>query len=406
MREDAKRKGLLFAGTETSVWVSFDDGDNWQSLQLNLPATSMRDLVVHEDDIVVGTHGRSFWIFDDIMPLRQLRANTLDDNFLFHPADVYRYRRDTNTDTPLPPEEPAGKNPPDGAIIDYFLKSDVPNMKLEILDGGFRVLRTFPNSDRPAPAAKELHIPTYWVRPPQELDKTAGMHRFVWDLHFAPPETLSRDYPISAVYRDTPLAPQGILAPPGEYIVRLTVNGREFMQPLVIKADPRVKATPDDYAQQYALEQKLIDALHQNYSALQEVRSLRAQLSNLKPRAKGATADSISKLDQQAGAIEGGRGGFGASLSGPQAQNLTRLNAALAHLFEVAGLADAAPTTQAVAASGTVQQSLTATLHRWNELKNGIGPLNQQLQSSGLPIIDLRRSAPQQPEDDGGGDEP
>jgi len=406
VREDPLRKGLLFAGTETSVWVSFDDGDNWRPLQLNLPATSMRDLVVHENDIVVGTHGRSFWILDDIMPLRQLRANTLDNDFLFHPADVYRYRRDTNTDTPLPPEEPAGQNPPDGAMIDYFLKSDVPNLKLEILDGGFHVLRTFPNSDRPAPAPKELHIPTYWVRPPQELDKTAGMHRFVWDLHFAPPDTLTRDYPISAVYHDTPLAPQGILAPPGEYIVRLTVNGHEFMQPLVIKADPRVKATPDDYAQQYALEQKLIDALHQDYSALQEVRSLRAQLSSLKARAQGATADSISKLDEQAGALEGGRGGFGASMSGPQAQSLSRLNGALAHLFEVAGLADAAPTTQAVAAAGTVQQSLTATLNRWNEVKKGIGALNQQLQSSGLPTIDLRRPAPPQPEDDGGGDEP
>ena len=406
VREDPRRKGLLFAGTETSVWVSFDDGDDWQSLQLNLPATSMRDLVVHDDDLVVATHGRSFWILDDIMPLRQLRANTLNDNFLFHPADVYRYRRDTNTDTPLPPEEPAGKNPPEGAMIDYFLKSDVPNLKLEILDGGFHVLRTFPNSDRPAPAPKELHVPTYWVRPPQELDKTSGMHRFEWDLHFAPPETLSRDYPISAIYHDTPLTPQGILAPPGEYIVRLTVDGHEFMQPLVIKADPRVKAAPEDYAQQYALEQKLIDALHQDHSALEEVRSLRAQLVPLKSRAQGATADSISKLDQQAGALEGGRGGFGAAMSGPQAQSLSRLNGALAHVYEVVGLADAAPTTQAVAAANAVQQSLTATVNQWNEVKNGIGPLNRQLQSAGLPTIDLGRPAPPQPEDDGGGDEP
>jgi hypothetical protein len=217
---------------------------------------------------------------------------------------------------------------------------------------------------------------------------------------------LSRDYPISAVYHDTPLAPQGILAPPGEYIVRLTVNGHEFMQPLVIKADPRVKATTEDYAQQYGLEQKLIAALHQDYSALQEVRSLRAQLSELKPRAQGAAADSISKLDQQAGALEGGGGGFGAGLSGSQAQSLARLNGTLAHLFEVVGLADAAPTTQAVAAADKVQQSLTASLNRWNQVKGGITTLNQQLQSSGLPTIDLQRPAPPQPEDDGGGDEP
>jgi photosystem II stability/assembly factor-like uncharacterized protein len=404
LREDPLRKGLLFAGTETSVWVSFNDGDNWQSLQMNLPATSVRDLVVHEDDVVVGTHGRSFWILDDISALRQLRPNTLNADFLFRPAVAYRYRRNTNTDTPLPPEEPAGQNPPDGAIIDYFLKSDAADVKLEILDAGFHVLRAFPNNDRPAPGAKELHVPTYWVRPPQGLSKRAGMHRFVWDLHFTPPETLNRDYPISAIFHDTPLTPQGIFAPPGEYIVRLTVGGHESMQPLVIKADPRVKATPDDYAQQFALEQKLVDALQQDYTALQELRSLRAQLKDVKLRARGASADSISKLDQQAAALEGSGGGFGAALGGQQ--SLARLNGALSHLYEVAGLADAAPTTQTDAAADKIQQSLSAALARWNEVKSGVDPLNQQLKSAGLPTIDLKRPAPAQPEDDGGGDEP
>ncbi|HVH85141.1 MAG TPA: hypothetical protein VM912_00335, partial [Terriglobales bacterium] len=313
---------------------------------------------------------------------------------------------DTNTDTPLPPEEPAGTNPPDGAIIDYFLKSDVSDLKLEIVDAGFHVLRAFPDNDRPAPAPKELHVPTYWVRAPQELSKRAGMHRFVWDLHFAPPDVLSRDYPISAIYHNTPLAPQGILAPPGEYVVRLTVAGHEFMQPLVIKADPRVKATADEYAQQFALEQKLSDYLHQDYAALQEIRSLRAQLKGIQPRGRGAIADSISKLDQQASVLEGSSGGFGASLSGSQSQSLRRLNAALAHLYEVAGLADAAPTAQAVAAANKAQQNLAAVLSRWNETKSGISALNQQLQGAGLPTIDLRRPAPAQAEEDEGGDQP
>ena len=406
VREDPLHKGLLFAGTETSVWVSFNDGDSWQSLQTNLPATSVRDLVVHDDDIVVGTHGRSFWILDDITALRQMAGKSFHDHFLFKPAVAYRYRRDTYTDTPLPPEEPAGKNPPDGAIIDYFLNSDVSDLKLEILDASGRVLRGFPNNDRPAPTPKQLHVPTYWVRPPQELTKRAGMHRFVWDLHFTPPDVLSRDYPISAIYRDTPLTPQGILAPPGEYIVRLTVAGHEFMQPLVIKADPRVKATPEDYAQQFALEQKLVDRLQQDYSALQQVRSLRAQLKDLKPRAQGSLASSISQLDDQAASLEGRGGGFGASMSGPQAQNFTRVNGALAHLYEVAGLADAAPTTQANAAAITVQQTLTAALNRWAELKNGIAALNQQLQSAGLPPIDLGRPVPAPPQEEDGGDEP
>jgi hypothetical protein len=406
VREDPLRKGLLFAGSETSVWVSFNDGDNWQSLQTNLPATSVRDLVVHDDDVVVGTHGRSFWILDDISALRQLRPNTLNADFLFKPATAYRYRRNTNTDTPLPPEEPAGQNPPDGAMIDYFLKTDNSDVKLEILDASFHPLRSFPNTDRPAPGAKELHVPTYWVRPPQELSKRAGMHRFVWDLHFTPPDTLNRDYPISAIYHDTPLTPQGIFAPPGEYIVRLTVGGHEFMQPLVIKADPRVKATPDEYAQQFALEQKLVEALQKDYTALQEVRSLRAQLKDVKQRAQGTIAASISKLDQDASALEGTGGGFGAALGGQSSQSLARLNGDLSHLYEVAGLADAAPTTQTVAAAEKVQQSLSAALARWNEVKGGVAPLNQQLQSAGLPTIDLTRPAPPQPEDDAGGDEP
>jgi len=393
IREDPLRKGLLFAGTETSIWVSFDDGDNWQSLQLNLPVTSMRDLVVHDDDIVVGTHGRSIWILDDITPLRQMRPQTLSDNFLFKPAATYRYRRDAWTDTPLPPEEPAGKNPPDGVIIDYFLKSDASNVKLEILDGTFHVLRSFPNDDRPAPSPKELHVPTYWVRPPQELSKRAGMHRFVWDLHFTPPDVLNRDYPISAIYHDTPLAPQGIFAPPGEYIVRFTVEGHEFLQPFVVKGDPRVKVSAADLAQQFVAERKLVDALHEDYTALQQARSLRAQLKDLTARARGATADAVAKLDKDAATIEGG-GARRPNSAGPQAQGLAHLNSNLAHVYEVVSAADAAPTTQAVAATDQLQQSLSATLARWNDVKKAIPAVDQQLKSAGLPGIDLNKPAP------------
>ena len=405
VREDPERKGLLFAGTETAVWVSFDDGNRWQSLQNDLPATSVRDLVVHDDDIVVGTHGRSFWILDDITPLRQMQGN-LSSDLLFKPAAAYRYRRDTWSDTPLPPEEPAGKNPPDGAIVDYFLSADSNDVKLEILDSRNHVVRVFPNNDRPAPSAKELHVPTYWVRPPQELAKQVGMHRFVWDLHYTPPDALTRDYPISAIYHDTPLAPQGILAPPGNYTVRLTAAGRQFTQPLVIKGDPRVKVSESDLAQQFAVEEKLVDAIHQDYIALQELRSLRAQLHDLKPRAQGAVSDAIAKLDQQAVAVEGSGGGFGASLSGPQAQSLRRLNGALVHVYDIVAMADAAPTTQAASAADQLQQSLKAALLKWAEVKNGIGPLNQELQSGGLPTVDIRRPAPVISDDGGEGDEP
>lgn len=405
VREDPERKGLLFAGTENSVWVSFDDGEAWHSLQLNLPATSMRDLVVHEDDVVVGTHGRSFWILDDITALRQMQGRGLSGDILFKPASAYRYRRNTWTDTPFPPEEPAGKNPPDGAIIDYYLNSSTSDVKLEILDSRNRVVRAFPNEDRPAPSAKDMPIPTYWVRPPQVLSSQAGMHRFVWDMHYTPLDSLSRGYPISAIYHDTPLSPTGIFAPPGTYTVRLTANGHQYTQPLVIKGDPRVKVTPSDLEQQYAEEEKLADAIHQDFTALQQVRSLLAQLHDLKPRTQGSVADAVTKMEQQASALEGSGGGFGASLSGPQAQSLARLNGGLVHVFDIVSMADAAPTTHAVAASNQLQQSLKATLLKWDEVKNGVGPLNQQLQSAGLPTIDLRRPAPQK-EEEGEGDEP
>jgi photosystem II stability/assembly factor-like uncharacterized protein len=404
VREDPERKGLLFAGTETSVWVSFDGGDNWSSLQNNLPATSVRDLVIHEDDLVVGTHGRSFWILDDISALRQIMKNVSSD-LLFKPASAYRYRRDTWSDTPLPPEEPAGKNPPDGAIIDYVLTQGAGDLKLEILDGDNRVVREFPNNDRPAPTAKDLHVPTYWVRPPQELRGSAGLHRFVWDLHFTPPDSLNRDYPISAIYHDTPLTPQGILAPPGTYTVRLTAHGHQYTQPLIIKGDPRVKVSETDLAQQFAVEEKLVDSIHQDYDALQQVLSLRAQLKDLKSRAQGATADAITKLDQQAASVEGG-GGFGASSAGPQAQSLRRLNGGLVHVYDIVSMADAAPTTQAVAASGELQQALSTSLSKWNQVKGDVTSLNRQLQGAGLPTIDLRRPAPAPAGDASEGDEP
>jgi photosystem II stability/assembly factor-like uncharacterized protein len=238
VREDPVRKGLLFAGTELAVYVSFNDGDDWQPLRLNMPATSIRDLVIHDDDLVVGTHGRGFWILDDMSPLRQLTAETAAANaHLFAPRPTWRLPRDTNTDTPLPPEEPAGKNPPDGAILYYYLKSAAPGeVTLEIFDSGNALVRRFSNADKPAPPAPTLTVATEWLRPFQPLSTAAGMHRFVWDLHAAPGP--GGDPPISAIYRDTPVA-QGEWMPPGTYIVKLTVDGRSYTVPLVVKPDPR-----------------------------------------------------------------------------------------------------------------------------------------------------------------------
>jgi hypothetical protein len=241
VREDPVRKGLLYAATELAVFVSFNDGDNWAPLRLNMPATSIRDLVVHENDLVVGTHGRSFWILDDMAPLRQLTAEIATSNVhLFVPSAAYRLPRSSNTDTPLPPEEPAGKNPPDGAVVYYYLKSAVSSpMTLEILDSTGKVVRRFSSADRATPPGPGLDVPTYWLRPFQPLSAEGGMHRFVWDLHGPPNQGEGKDEPpISAIYRDTPVG-QGEWMPAGTYSVRLTVEGRAYARELVVKPDPR-----------------------------------------------------------------------------------------------------------------------------------------------------------------------
>jgi photosystem II stability/assembly factor-like uncharacterized protein len=241
VREDPVRRGLLFAGTELAVYVSFNDGDNWQPLRLNMPATSIRDLVIHEEDVVVGTHGRGFWILDEISPLRQMTAEVSTANaHLFAPRVTYRLPRNTNTDTPLPPEEPAGKNPPDGAILYYYLKAAGP-VTLEVYDGAGKLVRRFASADKAAAVDAQLNVPAYWIRPFQPLSAEAGMHRFIWDLHGAPAQGGGRrggGPPISAIYHDTPVG-QGEWMPPGGYTVKLTAGGRTYTQPLVVKPDPR-----------------------------------------------------------------------------------------------------------------------------------------------------------------------
>src|SRR5215213_2425455 len=166
VREDPKQKGLLFAGSERSVYVSFDDGEHWQSLRLNMPATSIRDLVVKDEDLVIGTHGRSFWILDNMEPLRQLSLKKIQSNVLFKPALTYRVRWNMNTDTPLPQEEPSGQNPPDGARIDYYLSEDANNVLLEVMDAKGNKVAGFSNKDT-LYKISQVNIPLYWIRKQQ-----------------------------------------------------------------------------------------------------------------------------------------------------------------------------------------------------------------------------------------------
>ena len=384
VREDPKRKGLLFAGTERAVYVSFDDGDHWQSLRLNLPATSIRDLVIHDDDVVVGTHGRSFWILDDITPLRQIDDKVENARtFLFAPQLTYRVRSRNYPDTPLPPEEPAGQNPPDGAIIDYVLQSGAGSpVTLEVDDAAGKLVRRFSSDDKPESVnANELNIPTYWIRPAKTLATSAGMHRFVWDLHYPPPDVLEHDYPISAIYHDTPRYPLGPSILPGEYRVKLTVDGQSYTRPLTIKMDPRVKTGIDGLRQQFELEIKIADALHRDYVALQEVRSVREQLKKL-------NLPDTSPLEKKVAAIEGTEGFQ--YLSTPDGRSLARLNGGLAQLLGDVDGADAAPTSQALAMFGELDAALRKQLDDWQEIKSKDVPaLNEQLKKSGAAEVKI-----------------
>src|SRR5580704_14592878 len=410
VREDPVRQGLLFAGTERAVYVSFNDGDSWQSLQLNLPASSMRDLVVHNDDIVVGTHGRSFWILDDITSLRQFSDQVTGSSaFLFKPGLAYRVRRNVNTDTPLPPEEPAGKNPPDGAIFDYYLQAATAGpVTLQILDANGKIVRAFSSTDKPEATTeelgKELNVPLYWIRPPHILSDAAGQHRFVWDLRTPPPASLRHEYPISAIVHDTPRLPVGPAVMPGVYTVKLEVAGQTFSQPLEIKMDPRITAPVDQLDQQFRLASRICDAMNSTFASLAQVRAVRSQLRDLAHQApKGEIADAIRALEEKVAPFEEAAAG-----SGPAAhqQTFAQLNSQFAQLLAVVDGADAAPTQTAQDTTGDLQRSLTTLQTQWDDLKaHDINTLNDQLRRANLPTINLAAAlAPEQETE--GDDEP
>jgi photosystem II stability/assembly factor-like uncharacterized protein len=372
VREDPVRRGLLFCGTERAVWVSFDDGASWQSLQQNLPATSVRDLVVHGEDLAVATHGRGFWILDGIAPLRQATASIASEAaHLFAPAPAYRVRRSRNDDTPLPPEEPAGRNPPDGALLDYVLgPSHHGPVTLEVLDSSGRVVRRY-SSEEPEPAVDphSMVVPAFWARPPRNLPASPGAHRFVWDLREPPPDALEREYPISAIPGDTPASPQGAMVPPGAYTVRLTAAGRSWTQPLAVKMDPRVTVGPADVAAEYAAARRITEAMRTDFQTLGEVRrTLAAARDRARAVKPGPAADALAALISAASDLEGGPGGRrGRRASSPA--TLARVNGQLSELLTAVDQADAAPTAAQLQAVADLEASLARAAARWKEIR-------------------------------------
>jgi hypothetical protein len=392
VREDPVRKGLLFAGSEREVFVSLNDGDDWQALRLNMPATSIRDLVIHDDDVVVGTHGRSFWILDDITPLRQISPDVVNaDAYLFAPQLAHRIKRNINPDTPLPPEEPAGQNPPDGAIIDYYLKEDVSGpVTLEIFDSKNQLVQRFSSTDTPKPLdATQINIPTYWVRPPQVLSAKAGMQRFAWDLHYPAPKAAHYEYPISAVYMETPPVPQGPLVLPGMYAVKLTVGGKTYARPLAIRMDPRVKTSPAGLQQQFDLSMQAYQGMQRTRGMLDEIQKLRAGIKELQSKgAAGPATAELASMDQKLAEIEGAQAVRSAQRTQPAGEDLTKLNAAFGTMLDVFQEADVAPTTQAVTTERGLDVTLQRLMAQWNMIRGKDLPaLNERLKQAQLPTL-------------------
>ncbi len=379
VREDPKRKGLLFAGTERAAYVSFDDGDHWQSLRLNMPATSVRDLLIKDNDLAVATHGRGFWILDDITPLRQFDDKVVSAKaHLFAPELAYRVRWNTNTDTPLPPDVPAGENPPDGAIFNYFLKTTASGpVTLEIVDSNGKPVRHFSSADPVAPPDPDLAIPTYWVRPPQKLSTVAGFHRFVWDMHYAPVPGIKPDYPIAAVDENTAPVPTSPWIMPGKYTVVLTVDGQRYTQLLTVQMDPRVKTPMADLQKQFDLSMQVYGDLLALQPVVDQAAAARVQLKVARAKATTADAAKIDDVIKQLTAIEGGGGGR--RRRGPQTESLAGVSNSLQMVFGMLQEVDMAPTSQAAQAVPKLHDSATKIVETWKEFEGAqLAPLKLQ----------------------------
>jgi len=395
IREDTVRRGLLFAGTELGAWVSFDDGDHWQSLQMNLPVTSVRDFAVQGDDLVVGTFGRSIWVLDSIAVLRQAAAQTPSEAaHLFTPSAATRLHPGTSDGTPLPKGTPVAENPPNGAIMDYWLKAPAQQVTLEIFDGANAapqsLVRRYSSTDKPRVTdPRTLDIPADWVHPPQVLAATAGAHRFVWDLHYPPADEPQTGRGGGGGAFGAGANGQWVL-PEHDYLVKLTVDGQSYTQKLHVAVDPRVKTPMQDFEAQFKLATSIAATQKQVADARREVTRLRqrlaAQLEH--PERLGNARSNAEALDKQLNQLLGRPpvpppGGFGGDEVDPASINA--LGRTLLQIMASVESADVAPTQRETAAYNEAASAAHATLAKWNEVKTrNVPALNTALTAAGL----------------------
>ena len=410
VREDPARKGLLYAGTWNGVYFSLDDGDHWQTLQLNLPTASVTDLDVHGDDLVASTFGRALWILDDITPLRQFNSKWPQSQAsLLLPRNTVRARWDMSQDTPLPPETPAGDNPPDGAIIDYFLKSaPTGNIKLSIYDAENHLVREFtdvPPSFDKAPA----NAPEYWFAPPLALTKNAGLNRFVWDLRYPPMKALRYSYYGNILdYIEYTLSDHAIpgkfprdLQPgpfivPGQYSLVLSVDGKTLRQPLTVSLDPRVHVPPSDLVQQLDAEKNIAAQMSATYDGYEQVHALQETIAERQKSlgadataAKKDAADALKTLSDQAAEVGEGK---------PADLGIGPLNRELARFAFMIESGDARPAALLESSVEQSCQNVGKRLGQWRDLnQQKISPVNAVLQKYNMVALPVVSSIPAAP---------
>ena len=380
VKEDPQTKGLLFAGSERFVNVSFDDGANWQSLRLNMPCTSIRDLVIKDDDVVVGTHGRSFWILDNITPLRQVTITSSAKAILYKPQTAFRVRWNMNTDTPLPQEEPAGQNPPDGAIIDYYLKEKATGeVKLEIIDGSGKSIRRYSSNDKPNEILK-INFPLYWLRPQQILSSEPGHHRFMWDMHYTP-LNVAPTYSIAATYNQSAPESTSPWVMPGNYTAVLMVNGETFQRAFVVRMDPRVKLSEAQLKEQYDLSFISYERRKILLASITSLTKLRNQLKELSTRKNLETLkDNVDGLMEQLEQFEGS--------ASVKANTLGYCQNVYERVFNIIQDADMPVTDQAKAAFNGVDANYKQATADWDFfLAKSIPLMNGQLKKVGFPLL-------------------
>ena len=373
VKEDPIQKGLLFAGSERMTYVSFDNGDHWQSLRLNMPCSSIRDLTIKDNDLIVATHGRSFWILDDITPLRLITSQSTQQKVtLYKPELSYRVRWDEWPDTPLPKEEPAGQNPPDGAIIDYYLKDQVTgSVTLDITDSTGNLVRHYSSHDT-LYKIPDVNIPLYWIRPQQILSAKAGSHRFIWDLHYQP-LNVPAEYPISAIYANTAPAPTSPWVIPGTYKVTLTVGDKTYSQPLIVKMDPRVKTTKAALELQFELSMDCYKDKQQALTILQDIAYLQSQLKVLIPKSNNELKLSLNGLYDQLDSLD---------------KKLSSANNNLSDNFHVLQDADMPVTTQANNNTRQILLIISQLQQKWRSISNNLAGINSRLKDTDLqPLV-------------------